>query len=295
MISELKRYGNVKENVDLSNYNTYKIHTMTKYLVEPFSVADLELLIKFLKSHGVKYFILGNGSNIILPSDNYDGVIIRLCNLNKVFINGNDVYCEAGVMMPKLVSETVNNSLKGLEWASGIPGTLGASIVGNAGAYLADICSFVTDIKVLENDEIKVINISDIDYSYRNTSLKGNKNLIILSANLKLEDGNKLESLALIADRTKRRMDSQPLEYPSAGSTFRNPEGDYAGRLIEACDLKGKKMGGAMVSSKHANFIINYDNATSDDIINLIKLVHDTVLEKENVDLILEQEIINWS
>ena len=198
-------------------------------------------------------------------------------------------------MLPRLVNEVVNNCLTGLEWASGIPGTVGGSVIGNAGAYLSDIFTYITSVKVLLDNEVKILNKEDINYSYRHTSLKDNKDVIVLSVKLKLEKGNSDESRRIMQQRFERRISSQPLEYPSAGSVFRNPEGNYAGKLIEDCGLKGKRIGGAMVSEKHANFIINYENATCSDIRDLIKLVHDTVLENTGVDLILEQELIEWS
>ena len=294
MNKELEKYGKVKENVDLKNYNTYKVSANARYLVEVKSEELLVSLIDYLKNNKVSYYVLGNGSNVIIPEEDFDGVIIRLNEFNKIIIDDDEVTVGSGVMLPKLVNETVNNCLKGLEWASGIPGTLGGSVVGNAGAYLSEIFDFIVSVKVLDNGEIKELKKSDIKHSYRYTSLKDNKDVIVISAKLKLEKGNSDESLNLMKKRMDRRLESQPLEYPNAGSVFRNPENDYAGRLIEECGLKGKTIGGAMVSTKHANFIINYKNATSSDIRNLVKEVHDTVLEKTGVDLIIEQEIINW-
>ena len=176
-----------------------------------------------------------------------------------------------------------------------VPGTVGGAVVGNAGAYLSDIYTYILSVRVLDKDlNIKEINKDEIKYSYRYSSFKDNKDLIILSVKLKLEKGSSDESLAIMKKRLDRRIESQPLEYPSAGSVFRNPEGDYAGRLIEECGLKGKTIGGAMVSEKHANFIINYNNASPQDVRDLIKLVHDTVLKETGIDLILEQELIDW-
>ena len=294
MIDELKKYGKVKEDVDLKNYNTYKVPGTAKYLIHVKSEELLIELLDFLQSKKIKYFIIGNGSNIVLPEDSFDGVIIKLTELNKIDIDDDEVYVEAGVMMPKLVNETVDNCLTGLEWASGIPGTVGGSVIGNAGAYLSEIFDFIISIRILKNGKIEELSKDDVEHSYRHTSLKGKKDIIVLGVRLKLNKGNSDESRTIMKQRMERRISSQPLEYPSAGSTFRNPEGDYAGRLIEECGLKGKTIGGAMVSEKHANFIINYNNATSSDIRNLIKLVHDDVLENTGVDLILEQELLEW-
>jgi UDP-N-acetylmuramate dehydrogenase len=294
MKDELSKFGKVKENVDLKNYNTYKVSVNAKYLVEVKSVDSLKELIKYLRKNKIKYLILGNGSNVVLPEKDLDGVIVRLNGLNKIEVDDDEVYVEAGVMLPKLVNESVSNCLTGLEWASGIPGTVGGAVVGNAGAYLSDIFMFIEEITVLENDEVKTLKKSDVTYSYRHTSFKDNKDIIVLGVTLKLNKGNADESAEIMKNRLERRIKSQPLNYPNAGSVFRNPEGDFAGRLIEECGLKGKRIGGAMVSEKHANFIINYDNATAKDIRDLIKLVHDEVLKKEKVDLIIEQELIDW-
>lgn len=294
MIKELQKYGRVKENVDLKNYNTYKISTLADYLVDVFDEESLVDLVKYLNNNNVKYFIIGNGSNVVFDDAKYSGVVIKLSELNKIDIDDDEVYVGAGVMLPKLVNETVNNCLCGLEWASGIPGTVGGAIVGNAGAYLSEIFDFVLSVKIFDGENIKVLNKNDINYEYRHTSLANDKSIIVLGVKLKLEKGNSDESLMLMKKRMERRIESQPLEYPNAGSTFRNPENDHAGRLIEECGLKGTKIGGAMVSEKHANFIINYDNASASDVRTLIKLVHDTVLEKTGVDLILEQELIDW-
>lgn len=297
MINELKQYGSVEENASLKNLNTYHIAGKAKYLVSPNSINDLIQIIKIIKENDLQYFVLGNGSNIVLNDREYNGVIIRLNQLNGIEIHPqlNMAYAEAGAMLPKLVQEAVNNSLMGLEFAAGIPGTIGGSIYGNAGAYNSCILDYVTSVTVLDEDlNVKVIEHENITYSYRTSMFKEEKKYIILAAKFFLKEGEQSNSLNIIEDRRQRRIASQPLEYPSAGSVFRNPEGDFAGRLIESCDLKGYRIGGAEVSSKHANFIINVNNATGKDIYTLIKHVHDTVLEKTNVDLHIEQEFIDW-
>ncbi len=298
MLEELRKHANVEENVELKKYNTYHIGGISKYLVSPKSVNDLVDTLKILKDNNIPYFILGNGSNVVLSSKTYEGAIIKLDNLNGIEITPelNMAYAEAGAMMPKLVMLSVNKGLTGLEFAAGIPGTVGGCVYGNAGAYNACTMDYVKTVTVLDKEtyEIKEIEHENITYSYRNTMFKEEKKYIILSVKLYLTKGDKQSSLNILEDRKQRRVASQPLEYPSAGSVFRNPEGDFAGRLIEACGLKGKRIGGAEVSDKHANFIVNVDNATSDDVYNLINLVHDEVLERTTVDLIIEQEFIGW-
>lgn len=297
MINKIKEYASVEEHAILKKLNTYHIGGTVKYLISPNSINDLISTLKILKEEDIKYFILGNGSNIILNDREYDGAIIRLNNLNGIEIHPKMqmAYAEAGAMLPKLVTEAVNSSLMGLEFAAGIPGTVGGSIYGNAGAYNSCILDYVSSVTVLdENLEIKTLEHEQITYSYRTSMFKETKKYIILGAKFYLKTGDKQNSIDIIDDRRNRRLSSQPLEYPSAGSVFRNPEGDFAGRLIESCNLKGYRIGGAEVSEKHANFIINKENATSKDVYNLIKYVHDTVLERTNVDLIIEQEFIDW-
>lgn len=281
------------ENASLKNLNTYKIESKAKYLIKIETLQGLIDLLKYLKENKIKYFILGAGSNIVID-DYFDGAVIKLEGLNKISVRQTEITCESGAMMGALSCTSMNHSLTGLEWAINIPGTVGGSIVGNAGAYNKEMFDNLRSIKVLdENLEVKTILKEQIKHSYRHTDLK-DKPWIVIEATFELEKGNKEKSLELVRERKERRMKTQPLDMPSAGSVFRNPENDHAGRLIEACGLKGKKIGGAMVSEKHANFIVNTGNATSNDIKNLIKLVHTQVKHDFNIDLVLEQEIIDW-
>lgn len=283
----------VLKDVSLKNYNTYKIDAKSDYLVEVLTINSLIELLNYLKENNIPYMILGNGSNVILD-DYFKGVIIKLSGLNYVNIDNNIVTVGAGTMMGKLAMDTINEDLTGLEWAVNIPGTIGGSVVGNAGAYNSEMFDNLVSIKVLNNNmEVVDMPKDKFIYSYRHTNIK-ELGLIVLEATFKLEKGNKDESKQIIKDRCERRKASQPLDMPSAGSVFRNPEGDHAGRLIEAVGLKGRNIGGAEVSTKHANFIVNTGNATSNDIKNLIKLIRSEVKKEFNIDLILEQEIINW-
>ena len=280
-------------DASLKNLNTYKIDSKAKYLIEIQTLEGLISILNYLHEHNIKYFILGAGSNIVID-EYFNGAIIKLNGLKKIEVKDNIITCESGAMMPSLSCVSIDHNLTGLEWAINIPGTVGGSIVGNAGAYKKEMFDYLVAVKVLdENFQIKELKKEEIKHSYRHTDLK-EKPWIVLSATFKLEKGDKEESLALVRDRKERRLATQPLDMPSAGSVFRNPLNDHAGRLIEAAGLKGKKIGGAMVSEKHANFIVNTGDATSNDIKNLIKLVHTQVKEKFNVDLVLEQEIIDW-
>ena len=284
------KYGKVFENFNLINHNTYKVECICDYFIVVDDIIKLTNLLKYLKDNNYKYFIIGNGSNIILPNY-YNGVVIKL-NLNEIIFNKNKVIVSASVMMPHLVNKCLDNDLTSLEWAYGIPGTIGGCVYNNAGAYNDEIANYIDEVEVLENNKIKILKRSDIEFEYRNTSLK-NRDLVILKVTLKLIKGDKVESWNLIKDRQERRINTQPLDKHSAGSVFRNPDGDYAGRLIEEFGLKGKSIGGAKISEKHANFIINEGNATGEDVVKLINYIKNVIKKETDIDLVLEQEIIN--
>lgn len=287
-------YGEVLENVSLKDYNTYKIGGKTRYLVKPYNIDSLKELLIYIKNNTLKYIIIGNGSNIILPDSDYDGVIILLSKLNEIKINENTVNAFCGVSLTYFVNELVKNNLGGLESLSGIPGTLGGAIVNNAGCYGQTIGDKLNSVTYLENGEIKTINKEECNFSYRDSIFKKNKNLIVLSAEFKLDYKNKEEMLNIIKENMIKRNTSQPLNYPNAGSVFRNPIGYSAGKLIEDAGLKNYHINGAYVSDKHANFIINKDNASSEDIIELIEYIQKEISEKYNIKLKLEQEIIKY-
>ena len=296
MKEKLEEYAIVYENESLKKYNTFRLEATAKYIIYPHSVGDLIEVLKILRDEKIEFDILGNGSNIILKEGFYDKAFIKLDEMNgiEVYPDLDILYAEAGATLYNIVLKSLEYGLTGLEFAHAIPASLGGAITGNAGAYNACVMDYVVSVTVLnKNYDIKILEHEKIEYGYRYTQFKGNNDYIILAAKFYLRKGDKENSLAMIKDRRDRRLASQPLEYPSAGSVFRNPEGDYAGRLIESCGLKGYRIGGAMVSEKHANFIINYDHATPDDIRKLINYVHDVVLEKTKVDLIIEQEFLD--
>lgn len=292
LIDELGLYSEVKTNVDLKNYNTFRISSICDILVIPDSKESLLNVIDTLKKHKKEYVILGNGSNVIFKNKRITKAIILLNKLKEVKFNNNEVYAECGVLLSTLAKSTVNKSLKGLEWSIGIPGTIGGSIYGNAGSYGEEISNRLMSVEVLKNGEFINLNKNELYFSYRNSKFKDNKDMIIVSAIFKLEDGSAEEMMNLIKERNLKRKDSQPLEFPSAGSVFRNPEGNYAGALIEQVGLKGLMVGDAQISEKHANFIINKGNATGKDVLELIDIIKKKIKEKNNIDLVLEHIII---
>lgn len=295
MIKDFFNKGNYnyEENISLKKYNTYRIDILAKYMVFPKNTKELIELINFARTNNIKYMILGNGSNVIFNTTYYDGIIIKLDNFNNMSIKGNKVYAEAGCSLIKLAISTINAELSGLEFACGIPGTVGASISMNAGAYNLDISNSLESIFVLTpQNEIIILNKKKLEFSYRDSFLKRNPDYVVLSANFLLKKGNREEMLLQMEERKKRRKDTQPLEYPSAGSVFRNPPSMYAGELIEKCNLKGYCIGDATVSTKHANFIVNKGNATGKDIVSLINKIKEEVKNKYKIELILEQIIV---
>ena len=295
MIKDFFNKGNYnyEENISLKKYNTYRIDILAKYMVFPKNAKELIELINFARTNNIKYMILGNGSNVIFNTTYYDGIIIKLDNFNNMTIKGNKVYAEAGFSLIKLAISTINAGLSGLEFACGIPGTVGASISMNAGAYNLDISNSLESISVLTpQNKIITLNKKNLEFSYRDSFLKRNSDYVVLSANFLLKEGNREEMLLQMEERKKRRKDTQPLEYPSAGSVFRNPPSMYAGELIEKCNLKGYCIGDATVSTKHANFIVNKGNATGKDIVSLINKIKEEVKNKYKIELILEQIIV---
>lgn len=295
MIEKIKKLkiGKIIENPIMKKYTTYKVGGNALAIVYPDDVNSLIKLLKYLNENNIKYKVLGNGSNVIFKDELYDGIIINLSKLDKFEVNDTVITVGAGYNLTKLALKVARLGLTGLEFASGIPGTVGGAVYMNAGAYKSDMGYVVSEVKVLTPElEIKTIYNRDMNFHYRTSFLKQNPGYICLEAKIVLKKGNKDEILSLLEDRKQRRLMSQPLEYPSAGSVFRNPNNDFAGRLIEEIGYKGKNVGGAYVSEKHANFIVNKDNATANDIKTLINEIKEKVKEKYDIELILEQEIV---
>lgn len=287
--------GEVKENEEMKNHTTYKVGGVCNFFITPTSIDNLITLLKKLKELDVKYKIVGNGSNIIVSSKKYDGVIINLCKLNNLEFDGETVKVEAGYSLIKLTNMCANNNLAGIEFASGIPGNVGGAIYMNAGAYKSDMSSILESVTFIDDKlNLKTLKTSELGFSYRK-SIFMDHDYVIVSCVMKLEKGKKEEIIKLMNDRRQRRIESQPLEYPSAGSVFRNPSDTiFSGKLIEDLGLKGYSIGGAKISEKHANFIVNYNNATAEDIKELIDYIKEKVKEKYNIDLKVEQEFVNF-
>ena len=288
--------GKVEEDVSMSKHTTYRVGGKVIAMVYPKNVKCLIILLDYLRNNNILYKIVGNGSNLLFSDDDYDGVIVRLNQFDKLnWISPTKLRVGAGYSLTKLSLLTAKKGLTGLEFASGIPGTVGGAVYMNAGAYKSDMGYIVESVKVL-TPELKIINLEnrEMNFHYRSSFLQSHPGYICLEVVIKLAKGKKEAIEEVIRERRARRMESQPLEYPSAGSVFRNPEGNYAGKLVEDVGLKGKTYGGAMISDKHANFVINYTNAKSSDIKHLIDEAHDKVLKEYGIDLKVEQEFVNW-
>ena len=288
--------GKIEENVSLKKYNTYHIGGDVLGIVYPKNEESLVCLVRFLRDNKIKYKIFGFGSNLVCSNKFYDGIIIRLDELNNIkFYKTGKVKVGAGYSLIKLASVVAKKDLAGLEFAAGIPGTVGGAVYMNAGAYKSDMGYVVERVKVLTPDlNIIYLENKEMNFHYRTSFLQKHRDYVCLEAIFKLRKGKREAIEEVMRERRERRLESQPLEYPSAGSVFRNPEGNFAGKLIEDSGLKGMTKGGAMVSDKHANFIINKDNASADDIKYLIDLCHDTIYEKYGIDMKIEQEFFNW-
>ena len=284
---------NCKTGELLKEHTTFKVGGECRFFLTPATEEELKLCMDIVRRDNLKYYILGKGSNILADDRGYDGVIIStVCLNNDIKHEGTVIEASAGMGLDKVSDYAMENSLTGFEFACGIPGSLGGAIVMNAGAYGGEMSNVLMEVKVLCPDgSIKWKDVSELELGYRKSNILANKE-IVLAAKLKLAYGNKDEIRAQIEDLNNRRSDKQPLEYPSAGSTFKRPEGYFAGKLIDDAGLRGFRLGGAAVSQKHCGFVINYDNASSDDIKNLIEHIKANVYEKFGVKLECEVRMI---
>lgn len=280
----------LKENVLLSKYSTFRIGGPAKYLIEASDPKDLKRAIEKALEIDLKFLVIGGGSNILFSSEGYDGMVIVFNSSNNFLIDNNLIEVNASVPLNYLVNKL--DSYTGLEWAVGIPGTLAGAINGNAGAFGGEISNSIKKVKALEVKDKKIIerefSKEDCNFGYRNSIFKNNPNLIITSAILELEKGNTEEIKQKIKNNLSKRILKQPKGF-SVGSIFKNGDNFSAGELIEKAGLKGKQIGDAKIAEDHANFIINLGNATSDDVLSLIKIIKKQVEEKFLIKL--EEEI----
>ncbi len=279
-----------RENEVMSSHTTFKIGGTADAFVLPKDKEELKFTLNNAKNFGVPIFILGKGSNLLVSDKGIEGAVVSLSMLDGIKAEDNIITCGAGANLSAVCTVALKNGLSGLEFAYGIPGSVGGAVYMNAGAYGGEMSAVVIGAYCLDKDNNEIyIEKKDMDLSYRNSIFKNN-GFVITEVVLELVKGNETEIKDKMNDLIKRRKEKQPLEYPSAGSTFKRPAGNFAGTLIEKNGLKGTKIGGAMVSKKHAGFIINFDNATSKDVEELIEKVKDTVMKNDGV--LLEPEVI---
>ena len=296
IIEEIKRLNieTIKEDESLSNYTTFKIGGPARVLIEAKSDEEVLKLVRLFDEMKEDYLIIGNGSNLLISDAGIERPVIVLDKnfSNITTIDEVTLYAEAGASLKSLANKALELGLGGLEAISGIPGTVGGAVYMNAGAYGSEIKDVVTKIRFIKDDSIAEIDASEANFAHRR-SIFQEKGYIILGTYFKLEKKDKKDIEEEQRDYTQRRKDKQPLEYPSAGSVFKRPEGYYASKLIEDAGLKGLSVGGAMVSKKHSGFIINTGSASFDDVVKLIEKVKAIVLEKFAVSLEEEIRIIN--
>ena len=275
----------------MSRHTTFRCGGPATLFLRPGSEDELVRVVSLLKDNGQPYMLLGNGSNLLVSDKGYEGAVISLERLSELSLEDEtSIRAQAGVLNSRIASFARENSLAGFEFAAGIPGTIGGAMIMNAGAYGGEMKLITTSVRAITPDgEVKELSAEDCDFGYRTSVLK-REGYVVLSALLQLQKGNEKEITDLMTELALKRKEKQPLEYPSAGSTFKRPEGYFAGKLIEDAGLKGFSVGDAAVSDKHCGFVINKGQATSADIYKLIREVQKKVFEDSGVTL--EPEVI---
>lgn len=292
LFNEFYDINDIKIDEKLSEYVNFKIGGPADILLIPNSKEQVIKSIKICKENNIPFYLIGNGSNILVRDGGFRGVVLSLKNVKNIYVDGEKIEAECGVMLKEVSDKAIENSLTGFEFACGIPGTIGGAVFMNAGAYDGEISKVIESAEVIdENCNIIRLSREELDFGYR-SSLVMKKGYTVLSAVFKLEKGQVKTIKELIEDLTNKRESKQPLEYPSAGSTFKRPTGYFAGKLIQDAGLKGYSIGGAAVSEKHSGFVINKGNATAKDITDLIKHIQDEVKKQFGVDLHPEVRII---
>lgn len=285
--------GRVLQQEPMKNHTTFKVGGPARYFVRPADRRELAAVISLCRRADREWFILGNGSNLLVCDKGIDRVVIAMEEgFGDVRFEGTLAIAGAGILLSRLARTAWDSGLTGLEFAAGIPGTLGGAVVMNAGAYGGEIKDVLEWVRVLNAEgKEEVLPASALGLAYRSSILQGN-GMIVLEAGLRLLQGDKEESKKRMEELAAARREKQPLEYPSAGSTFKRPEGYFAGKLIQDAGLRGKQIGGAQVSEKHCGFIINRENASAEDILNLCAFVAGEVKKQFGVKLELEVKVL---
>lgn len=284
-----------KENIHLQEplaaHTTFKVGGAADCLLELETEEQLIAVCRYLDKVGIPFFLLGNGSNTLVRDEGCRGVVLQIAGkMNRIRVEGSHITAQAGALMSQVARAAWEHGLAGLEFASGIPGTVGGGVVMNAGAYGGEMCQIVTHVRVVNRErEVLVLDNESMEFGYRHSAIR-NQPFIVTEVGFLLEPGDPAKIKAVMDDLAARRREKQPLEYPSAGSTFKRPKGYYAGELIMNAGLRGFQIGGAKVSDKHCGFVINTGNATAADILDVIEEVQRKVKERFGVEL--EPEVI---
>lgn len=283
-----------EENVSGARLTSFKIGGNVSILAKPSDREQLRMLVRFLKKSSIKHLVIGRGSDLIISDDGFDGAVISLSEMSEITVCGGIIYAGAGASMRALARQAQHSSLAGLEFADGIPGSVGGGIYMNAGAYGGEISGVMIKCECLdaERDEIVTLSAQECELSYRHSIFQKNKSLIIIGASFKAEHGDPDEIMRKMNTMNASRREKQPLEFPSAGSTFKRPENNYAGKLIEDAGLKGFRIGGACVSEKHAGFVINCGGATCSDVRAVVEHIKEEVYGKFGIMLECEIEFV---
>ena len=272
-------------NEPMKNHTSFKIGGNADYYVMPETKEQILNIRNFCLDNDIPFYIVGKGSNLLVSDEGLRGVVIKIGrNFSSYSVDGDNITAQSGILLSKLANIALENSLTGFEFASGIPGSLGGAVYMNAGAYDGEIKDVVISTEYIDkNGEIHTVNGVEHDFSYRHSMFSADD--IILESTLKFTHGNKDEILSYMRELNNRRKEKQPLEHPSAGSTFKRPEGYFAAKLIDDSGLRGYRIGGAMVSEKHCGFVVNVDNATCDDVLKLMDYIKNVVMKKYGVEL----------
>lgn len=294
MIKEyLSKHGDYRSDKCFKDLTTIKMGGEIAHFVEPYNLNDLKAIISFLRINHVPFKCIGNGSNLICGSSRYEGVVVSLKHFDNYEFNNDEAYVEAGVLAPYFSIVAANNGLSGLEFASGIPGTIGGLIYMNAGAYKKQMSDIVSKVIVLKDDEVVTLNNNELKFAYRYSIFQEHPRWLIIGCYLDLKPNDKTLIKELMEDRANRRKSSQPLDKPSAGSCFRNPEGVFAWQLIDDIGYRGFNRNGVMVSNKHSNFIVNTGGGTGEDYLAIALDIQEKIKNKHNIKLIMEAEKFN--
>ena len=279
----------ILSNEPMKKHTTFRIGGPADIFAAPESIEEIEAVCRFAKEEGIPLFVLGNGSNLLVADDGMDGIVLQIYkNYSGIEVRGNELIVKAGTLLSSTSRAALNEELTGFEFAGGIPGTFGGAVVMNAGAYGGEMVQVLKEVTVLTKEgEIKTLKAEELELGYRTSNVLKNE-YVVLEGVIALKKGNKEEIKAKMDEYALARKTKQPLEYPSAGSTFKRPQGFFAAKLIEDAGLKGVSVGGAMVSEKHSGFVVNTGNATAKDVCMLTDMVKDKVKQQSGVDLELE-------